>query len=179
MIKRLLKLGNPRLQLKAKPVQNFNSQPLNQLIQDLFDTMKANAGVGIAAPQIGVPLQVIVFGFDSSPRYPHAKSIPDSVLINPSFFPIGEESYEDWEGCLSTKPLRGLARRYKHIHYKGYDQFGHYYEREVSGFHARLIQHELDHLNGILFIERVPNLKFFGFESEISELVNQVGEALE
>lgn len=178
MIKRLLRMGDKRLQITAEPVEEFNTPFLNQLIEDLFDTMKANAGVGIAAPQIGVPLQVIVFGFNYSPRYSHANPVPETVLINPTYSPIGDETYDDWEGCLSVKGLRGLAARYTHIKYSGQDQFGMHFEREVNGFHARLVQHEIDHLQGSLFVERITNLKNFGFEEEIQQLMLTKGRKL-
>ncbi|MBA2654492.1 MAG: peptide deformylase [Gammaproteobacteria bacterium] len=178
MIKKIVRMGNPLLAGQAKPVEAFSTPELYQLIQDLFDTMKSNGGVGIAAPQIGVALQVVVFGFDHSTRYPHATSIPETVLINPRFVPVSDEHYPDWEGCLSMRGLRGLAHRFKQIHYEGYDQHGNFFEREVSGFHARVVQHEIDHLNGKLLVNRVNDLSYFGFEDEMQTLMQQTGDKL-
>jgi peptide deformylase len=140
--------------------------------------MKANGGVGIAAPQIGVPLQVVVFGFQHSQRYSHANPVSETVLINPSYVALDDETYEDWEGCLSVKGLRGLVKRHLKIKYHGYNQFGQAIEETASGFKARLVQHEIDHLHGTLFIERVVNLKNFGFEDEIQELMKESGAKL-
>lgn len=178
MIRSLLRIGHKCLREPAKAITEFDTAELHQLIEDLNDTMEANEGVGIAAPQIGVPLKIIVFGFNKSVRYPHAKAIPKTTLINPSYEPISEETYEDWEGCLSVKGLRGLVKRYTKIKYRGYTPLGEAVEDHVSGFHAKLIQHEVDHLNGILFIERIPNLKFFGFEDEIEPLMKETGRKL-
>lgn len=178
MIRPLLRIGHDALREPAQPVTEFNTPELTNLIIDLKDTMKANGGVGIAAPQIGVPLCVIVIGFTYSDRYPHAKSIPEMVLINPSYHAVGDETYEDWEGCLSLKKLRGLVRRYVQITYSGFTATGEKVEDTVSGFHAKVIQHEVDHLRGTLLIERVPDLKFFGFEDEIQVLMQQTGTRL-
>lgn len=178
MIRPLIRMGHSCLREPAQEVTQFNTPELNELIQDLFDTMRANAGVGIAAPQIGVPLRVIVFGFDHSKRYPHAKAIPDTALINPTYKALTDETYEDWEGCLSVKGLRGLVQRYLKIAYQGFSVTGNLIENTVSGFHAKMIQHEIDHLNGTLFVERIPNLKFFGFEDEIQTLMQTTGNRL-
>jgi peptide deformylase len=178
MNKRLLRLGNEQLQITASPVTEFDTPELQLLIENLTDTMISNGGVGIAAPQIGVPLQVIVFGFETSSRYPQANPVPFTILINPSYQAIGDEMYDDWEGCLSVKGLRGLVHRHHHIQYDGYDLYGKKITREAHGFHARLVQHEIDHLNGMLFIERIPNLKMFGFEDEIIHLMQNHGQPL-
>lgn len=178
MIRPLLRLGHCQLRQPAQAVTEFNTPELNNLIIDLKDTMKANGGVGIAAPQIGVQLCAIVIGFKSSDRYPHAKPISETVLINPSYQAIGDETYEDWEGCLSMKKLRGLVRRHVQIKYSGFTATGEKIEETVSGFHAKLIQHEVDHLNGTLLIERIPDLKFFGFEDEMHALMQQTGTRL-
>jgi peptide deformylase len=178
MIKGLLRIGNEQLQVKANPIEIFDTPELHQLIEDLTDTMIANGGVGIAAPQIGVPLQITVFGFESSSRYPQAASVPHTVLINPSYTVIGDDTYDDWEGCLSVRCLRGLVTRHVHIQYQGFDPYGKKIERDVTGFHARLVQHEIDHLHGALFVERIKNLKMFGFEGELESLIQKNGTKL-
>lgn len=171
-------MGNCLLREPAQDVTEFDTPELHQLIIDLRDTMKATEGVGIAAPQIGVPLKVIVFGFQNSRRYSHANAIEETALINPSYHPLDDETYEDWEGCLSVQGLRGLAKRFKNIQYTGFNPFGEKIERSVSGFYARMIQHEIDHINGTLFVERIPNLKYFGFENEIESLMQTTGTKL-
>ncbi len=177
-IKTLLRFGNETLVTASKPVNSFNTKALEDLVTDLTDTMHKHNGVGIAAPQIGVPLRVTVFGFEANPRYPHAKSVPYTVLINPEIEFLNDETYEDWEGCLSLIGIRGLVTRYKNIRYHGYDLSGNLIEREVSGFHAKLLQHEVDHLNGFLFPSRIKNLKYFGFEDEMMEWRENIGEKL-
>lgn len=169
MIKKVLRMGHPKLQTPAQPITTFDTEQLHQLIADLFETMKATGGVGLAAPQIGVCLQVIVFGFTKSTRYPDAKPIPDTVLINPRYTPINDEQVDYMEGCLSIPGMRGLVRRYRNIHYEGFDPYGNRLEGDVHDFHARVLQHEIDHLNGTLNIERLASLKYFGFEPEIIE----------
>jgi peptide deformylase len=170
-VKPVIKMGNSLLYQVAKPITAFNTPELTQLIKDLFDTMLATGGVGIGAPQIGVSYQVTVFGFEKSLRYPHAESVPQTVLINPTIEPLSSQMEEGWEGCLSVSGLRGLVPRYKHIRYSGYDQFGQFFQREVQDFHARLVQHEYDHLQGTLFPMHIKKLRYFGFEDEISELM--------
>lgn len=167
-IKPVLRMGNPKLLRIAEPVTNFDTQELHTLIEDMQETQKAKNGVGIAAPQIDVNLQVIAFGFDKNPRYPNQKPIPSSVLINPEIKIMTDETEELWEGCLCVPGLRGLVKRYTCVHYRGYDPKGNLIEGEAKGFHARILQHETDHLKAILFPARVPNLQMFGFEEELA-----------
>lgn len=178
IVKDVLQFGHENLRIISAPIRKFDTEELHSLIASLFATMDALGGVGIAAPQIGVPLQVITFGFQHAPRYPHANPIPRTVLINPIFVPLSNHTNDDWEGCLSTKGIRGLVRRYTHIRYSGYDATGNFFQREAQGFHARLIQHELDHLNGTLYIERINNLKYLGFEEELQWLRKTCGSRL-
>lgn len=159
----ILRMGDPRLLRAADPVSTFASRELEALVRDLFDTMAAAGGVGLAAPQVGVPLQVVIFGFERSTRYPDAAPVPTTVLINPVIEPIGDETDEDWEGCLSVPGLRGVVPRFTHIRYSGFDPTGHPIEREVDGFHARVVQHECDHLFGMLYPMRVRDFSRFGF----------------
>ncbi len=167
-IKSVLLMGEPCLLLKAALVEQFNTHELLALIQDLEDTMRHMNGAGIAAPQIGVSLRVIIFGqkeTDSSnnPRYPDADAVPYTVLINPVLTPIDSEMEDDWEGCLSVPGMRGIVPRYTRLHYTGFDQHGNKIDRLVSGFHARVVQHECDHLDGILYPMRISHLKDFGY----------------
>ncbi|MDD2833624.1 MAG: peptide deformylase [Methylotenera sp.] len=167
-IKTVLRMGEPCLLLKAKPVEKFDTEALHQLIQDLEDTMRHMNGAGIAAPQIGVSLRVVIFGQKASdqsinPRYPDADIVPYTVLINPVLTPVGDAVDEGWEGCLSLPGMRGIVPRYTQMHYAGFDQFGNPIDRLVSGFHARVVQHECDHLDGILYPMRINDLKDFGF----------------
>ncbi len=159
----ILKMGDPRLLESAHPVQAFGTAELRALITDMFDTMEAAGGVGLAAPQIGVGLQVVIFGFESSARYPVAPPVPRTVLVNPTIVPIGDEEEEGWEGCLSVPGLRGVVPRHRHIRYRGFDPLGRAIEREAEGFHARVVQHECDHLIGKLFPMRVRDFTRFGF----------------
>ena len=164
----VLRMGDPILLLKANPVTQFDTPGLHQLIEDLEDTMAYMNGAGIAAPQIGVSLRVVIFGqknVDESknPRYPDADSVPYTVLINPILKPISEEIEDGWEGCLSVPGMRGIVPRALRLHYTGFDQFGNALDRLVSGFHARVVQHECDHLDGILYPMRIANLKDFGY----------------
>lgn len=162
-IKTVLRMGDPILLQQAEPVARFNTLQLHELIQDMQDTMAHMNGAGIAAPQIGVSLQVVIFGVGTNPRYPYAEQVPYTVLINPVLTPIQEEIEDGWEGCLSVPGMRGIVPRHTHLHYTGFDQFGNLIDRLVSGFHARVVQHECDHLNGILYPMRIKNLKDFGF----------------
>ncbi len=162
-IKTTLKMGDPRLLQAAAPVTAFDTPALHALIADLRDTMAALNGAGLAAPQIGIGLQVVIFGMQSSPRYPDAEPVPDTVLVNPMLTAIGADLDEAWEGCLSVPGMRGLVPRYTHLHYRGFDQFGTVIDRTVSGFHARVVQHEVDHLLGILYPMRIRDLRHFGF----------------
>lgn len=159
----ILKMGDPRLLRVAEPVPAFNTPALDALVADLFDTMAAAGGAGLAAPQVGVGLQVVVFGFDSIPRYPEAPPVPMTVLVNPVITPLGDEEEEDWEGCLSVPGLRGVVPRWKRIRYQGFDQFGNPIDRSVEDFHARVVQHECDHLIGKLYPMRVRDFTRFGF----------------
>ena len=162
-VRTVLRMGEPLLLEKAQPITAFNTPELHALIQDMQDTMSAMDGAGIAAPQIGVSLQVVIFGVGSNPRYPDAEQVPYTVLINPTLTPIGDEIEEGWEGCLSVPGLRGIVTRYTRLHYTGFDQFGNAIDRLVSGFHARVVQHECDHLMGILYPMRITDLTKFGY----------------
>lgn len=162
-IRPVLKMGDPRLLEVAKPVTKFDTRELHALVQDLRDTMEALSGAGLAAPQIGVGLQVAIFGVKKNPRYPDAEEVPDTVLINPVLTPLSDEMEEGWEGCLSVPGLRGLVPRHAKLRYRGYDPFGNEIDRSVTGFHARVVQHECDHLMGILYPMRIRDLSKFGF----------------
>lgn len=162
-IKTVLRMGDPVLLQQAQPVVQFDTPELHALIQDMQDTMSHMNGAGIAAPQIGVSLQVVIFGVGSNPRYPDAEQVPYTVLINPVLTPVQDEMEDGWEGCLSVPGMRGIVPRHTRLHYAGFDQFGNPIDRLVSGFHARVVQHECDHLNGILYPMRIKNLKDFGF----------------
>jgi len=169
MIRNVLRMGDPRLLEKAQPVTAFNTPELKQLLADMRETMDHLDGAGLAAPQIGVGLRVVVFGFEANARYPDAAPVPYSVLINPQLIPLSDETEEGWEGCLSLPGLRGVVPRWKHLRYSGWDAEGHLFEREVEGFHARVVQHECDHLEGILYPMRIKDLRSFGFVEELSE----------
>lgn len=163
MIHDILRMGDPRLLQAAKQVERFNTPELHALVEDLFDTMEAARGAGLAAPQIGVDLQVVIFGFDRSPRYPEAPAVPKTVLINPSLTAVTDEVEDGWEGCLSVPGLRGVVPRFTQLRYTGFDQYGHPIDRIAEGFHARVVQHECDHLQGILYPMRVRDFSRFGF----------------
>ena len=163
MIREVLKMGDPCLLQQAQPLQRFDTSELHALLADLRDTMAHLAGAGLAAPQIGVSLQVVIFGFEQNPRYPQAEAIPDTVLINPLLTPLSDELEEDWEGCLSLPGLRGMVPRHVRLRYQGFDELGNPIDRSVSGFHARVVQHECDHLAGILYPMRIRDLSKFGF----------------
>jgi len=156
-------MGDPRLLRVARPVAAFDTPALRELIADLFDTMRALNGAGLAAPQIGVDLRVVIFGFTASPRYPDAEAVPETILINPVLTPLSDEMEEGWEGCLSVPGLRGVVPRHRTLHYQGFDERGSPIDRSVSGFHARVVQHECDHLDGILYPMRVRDFSRFGF----------------
>jgi peptide deformylase len=162
-IKEILIMGDPRLLEKSEPLKDLNAVDLDQLIQDMIDTMEANDGAGLAAPQIGINIQLVIFGFKKNDRYPDAEEVPFTVLINPKITPIGDEIENGWEGCLSVPGLRGVVPRYKKISYQGIDQYGKKIERNVDGFHARVVQHECDHLFGILYPMRIKDFTKFGF----------------
>ena len=163
-IREILKMGDPRLLRVAQPVIEFDSDALHLLVSDMFDTMQAVSGAGLAAPQIGVDLQLVIFGTDQvNPRYPDAPLVPRTVLLNPLITPLGSEEEEDWEGCLSVPGLRGVVPRWSKIRYTGFDQYGDPIERVVEGFHARVVQHECDHLIGKLYPMRIRDFTQFGY----------------
>lgn len=166
--KAVLRMGDPRLLEAAGPVAAFDTPELHELIRDMRDTMAALNGAGLAAPQVGVGLQVVIFGMDANPRYPEAEPVPHTVLINPVLTPLDEEQEEGWEGCLSIPGMRGLVSRYKRLRYQGFDQFGERIDLTVSGFHARVVQHECDHLQGILYPMRIRDMRQFGFTEALS-----------
>ena len=166
-VRRVLKMGDPDLLRVSEPVTAFDTPELHELIADLWETMEAEGGVGIAAPQVGVAQRVVVFGLEESERYPEAPPVPRTVLINPEIEPIGHESVDGWEGCLSVPGMRGVVPRFYRIRYSGYGAKGQRLEREVEDFHARVVQHECDHLDGILYPMRIQDLRLFGFESEL------------
>jgi len=167
--KKILRIGHPVLLQKALPVKMFNAHELDQLIADLFDTMVEYDGAGIAAPQIGESVRVVVFEVENNPRYPDKGPVPRTVLINPTVKPLGSEMADDWEGCLSVPNMRGVVSRYTHIFYMGYDAQGQFFEREASGFHARVVQHECDHLDGVLYPQRIKDMRQFGYTDEIQK----------
>jgi peptide deformylase len=162
-IKPVLKMGAPLLLEVAKNVKNFNTPELDALIRDMQDTMASLDGAGLAAPQIGVSLQVVIFGIEKNMRYPDAEEVPFTVLINPKITPLTKEMEEGWEGCLSVPGLRGVVPRFTKLNYQGFDQFGNAIDRNVNGFHARVVQHECDHLQGILYPMRITDFRKFGF----------------
>ena len=166
----VLKMGDPRLLAIAQPVTVFATPELDALVTDLMDTMLAEDGAGLAAPQIGVGLRVVVFGFESNIRYPDAEPVPQTVLVNPVIEHLTGEREDGWEGCLSVPGLRGVVSRTKHIRYRGFDQYGAAIDREAHGFHARVVQHECDHLDGILYPQRMRDMRLFGFTEEIERL---------
>ena len=165
-IRDILKMGNPDLLKVSEPV-DFEKDDLTTLIEDMKETMKANDGAGLAAPQIGVFKRLVIFGFDTNDRYPEADSVPFTVLINPIITPLSDEQENGWEGCLSVPGLRGVVPRYTHIRYEGYDAEGNKIEREVEDFHARVVQHECDHLDGVLYPMKIEDYRYFGFHEEI------------
>ncbi len=162
-IRPVLRMGEPLLLQQAAPVSHFDTPELHGLIQDMLDTMQHMNGVGIAAPQIGVRLQVVIFGFEDNSRYPDADAVPFTVLVNPQLQPLGTDMEDGWEGCLSVPGMRGVVPRYQRLHYTGYDQYGKKIDRMVSGFHARVVQHECDHLLGILYPMRIKDMRRFGY----------------
>lgn len=162
-VRAILRMGDPLLFRLAEPVDRFDTLELRQLLDDMFETMIAASGVGLAAPQIGVSLQVVIFGFEQSERYPDAEAVPQTVLINPLITPLGNEEELGWEGCLSVPGLRGEVPRHARIRYQGFDPLGQEIDRTVSGFHARVVQHECDHLIGRLYPSRIQDFSRFGF----------------
>ncbi len=160
-------MGDPRLLEPSQPVPRLDTPELHALIADMWDTMQALNGAGLAAPQIGIGLQVVIFGVDHNERYPDAEAVPQTVLVNPRLTPLGDELEEAWEGCLSVPGMRGLVPRYQDLRYQGFDQYGNTIDRVVRGFHARVVQHECDHLTGILYPMRIRDLRNFGFTEEL------------
>ena len=163
MVKPVLRMGDSRLWQQARPVDRFDTAALHALVADMEDTMHHLDGAGLAAPQIGVDLRVVIFGFEHNPRYPEAGNVPYTVLINPELTPLSTNIEEGWEGCLSVPGLRGWVPRWQSLRYSGFDQFGQKIDRSVTGFHARVVQHECDHLDGILYPARIKDFTRFGF----------------
>ena len=162
-VREILRMGDARLLRVAEPVRQFDTPELHALVKDLFDTMRAANGAGLAAPQIGVNLQVVVYGFGRNQRYPDAPAVPETVLVNPVLTPLSDEQEEGFEGCLSVPGLRGSVPRFTRLRYEGFDQFGQRIARDSEGFHARVVQHEVDHLLGILYPMRITDFSRFGF----------------
>jgi len=163
MIHPILRMGDPRLFQRSQPVERLGTPELKTLVADMRETMVAASGAGLAAPQIGVLLRVVIFGFDHNERYPDAEPVPYTEIVNPVLTPLDQEMEEDWEGCLSVPGLRGRVPRYSRLRYSGFDPDGRAIEREVSGFHARVVQHECDHLDGVLYPMRMRDLRLLGF----------------
>jgi peptide deformylase len=170
-LKPVFKIGNKQLATPSAPVTDFSTAELRNVITDLRDTMNAEGGAGIAAPQIGYNLRLVMFGFEFNKRYPHAKPVPFTILINPVIEILSHDMEDGWEGCLSVPGLRGLVPRYKKIHYSGYDPEGNVISEVVEDFHARVVQHECDHVDGILFPQRIKDMSFFGFEDELKDVI--------
>jgi peptide deformylase len=164
-IRDILKMGDPRLLEPARPVEQFDTPELHALVADLFETMAAADGAGLAAPQIGVGLAVVIFGFEELDRYPDAPAVPRTVLVNPQIEALSADEEEDWEGCLSVPGMRGVVPRWTRIRYRGRDQYGMAIDREAEGFHARVVQHECDHLIGMLYPMRIRDFRRFGYTS--------------
>lgn len=167
-VRTILRIGDSRLREVSKPVELFDTAELHELIEDMFDTMEAADGAGLAAPQIGVLQRIMIFGVEQNPRYPDVEEVPMTVLINPEFSVISTEVQGYWEGCLSVPGMRGYVERSGHIRYRGFDQFGMLIEREAEGFHAIVFQHEYDHLDGILYPDRLSDRKRFGYCEELA-----------
>ena len=167
-VQKVLKMGDSLLYQRAEEVRTFHTPDLDALIRDMFDTMAALNGAGLAAPQIGVSRRVVIFEVQSNPRYPEAEAVPRTILINPVLEPLGDEMEDGWEGCLSVPGLRGLVSRHKKLRYTGFDENGQPIDRTVSDFHARVVQHECDHLDGILYPMRLRDIRLLGFEEALS-----------
>ena len=163
MIREILRMGDPRLLDRSREVERFGTRELAQLLEDMRDTMHDADGAGLAAPQIGVPLRVVIFGVEANPRYPDADPVPYTELVNPVLTPLGDEEEDGWEGCLSVPGFRGVVPRFTRLRYEGFDPEGNAIRREVDGFHARVVQHETDHLDGILYPQRIRDMRKFGF----------------
>jgi peptide deformylase len=166
-VRPILRLGDPRLREIAAPVRAFDTPELDELVRDMIETMEAANGAGLAAVQIGVPLRVVIFGVEYNPRYPSAEPVPFTVLVNPEIEPLGAKREAGWEGCLSVPGMRGLVPRYADIRYRGRDERGQPIDRTVGGFHARVVQHECDHLDGVLYPQRIEDMRSFGFTEEL------------
>jgi peptide deformylase len=167
MIREVLRMGDPRLWQKSLTVEKFGTPELHALLADMRDTMAHLSGAGLAAPQIAVPLRVVIFGVTANPRYPGIEPVPDTVLINPVLTPLSDAMEEGWEGCLSVPGMRGWVPRFRQLRYSGLDERGTPFERTVDGFHARVVQHEVDHLDGVLYPMRIRDLTKFGFNEEL------------
>ena len=167
MIYPILRMGDARLLRVSRPIATFDTPELHALVADMFETMQDADGAGLAAPQIGIDQRLVIFGFDANPRYPHAHPVPRTVLINPILTPLGEDVEEGWEGCLSVPGMRGLVPRLTRLIYRGFDPYGLPIERVAEGFHARVVQHECDHLDGILYPMRIRDMTQFGFSEEL------------
>jgi len=181
MIREILRMGDPRLLRVSEPVRDFGTPELRTLVTDMFDTMHAANGAGLAAPQIGVPLRVVIFGYADpaarNPRYPDADPVPQTILVNPVIEPLGADMEEGWEGCLSVPGMRGVVDRHRRLRYHGFDLEGRPIDRTVDGFHARVVQHECDHLDGILYPMRIRDFSRFGFTDVLfPELVGQADD---
>ena len=166
-VREVLRMGHPVLRERAKPVENFGTPELRALLEDMKETMAAKNGAGLAAPQIGVGQRIVIFGVEHNPRYPDAEPVPFTVLVNPKLVMLTREVDEDWEGCLSVPGMRGVVPRYTKLRYSGFDIEGNPIERVAEGFHARVVQHECDHLDGILYPQRITDLTKFGFNEEL------------
>lgn len=173
-IQPVLRLGDPRLFQVASAITEFNTPELDAIIEDMFDTMAAEDGAGLAAPQIGVGLRLAIFGFDDNPRYPDKNPIPKTILINPVIAPLNDDKEDGWEGCLSVPGMRGVVSRFTEIRYTGFDATGSAIDVTASGFHARVVQHECDHLDGIIYTQRLISPLLFGFTEELMDS-NQLG----
>jgi peptide deformylase len=167
MIRDVLRMGDARLLQRSVEVERFGTPALAALLEDMRDTMAHLNGAGLAAPQIGIGLRVVIFGVSANPRYPDAEEVPDTVLINPVLVPLSEEIEEGWEGCLSVPGMRGWVPRWSRLRYAGFDEQGNPFERNVEGFHARVVQHECDHLDGILYPMRIRDMSKFGFNDAL------------
>jgi peptide deformylase len=166
-VREVLRMGHPVLREKSKPVETLGTPELRALVADMKETMAAKNGAGLAAPQIGVSQRVVIFGVEKNPRYPDAEPVPFTVLVNPKIVMLTREVEEDWEGCLSVPGMRGVVPRYTKLRYSGFDEEGNAIERVAEGFHARVVQHECDHLDGILYPQRMTDLSKFGFNEEL------------
>ncbi len=166
-VREVLRMGHPVLRARARPVERFGTPELRQLLEDMKDTMAAKNGAGLAAPQIGVGQRLVIFGVERNPRYPDAEEVPFTVLVNPRIVVLTREVEEGWEGCLSVPGMRGVVPRYTKLRYGGFDIEGNAFEREAEGFHARVVQHECDHLDGILYPQRMTDMSRFGFTAEL------------